>query len=94
MTPKFKEGTIVVATRKEATGCGIEYIRKGSIIEVADEVCECDYYANVYRNRREKERNDTHTIDVEKLRVATKAEADCYGKGIYYVDQVPSTSQN
>lgn len=87
--PKFKKGAIVVAIKEEKTGCGIRYIRKNSILKMAEDIYENEEVSGIYRNRREELSHNIHYINTVKLRAATEKEDECYEKGIYYTDQVP-----
>ena len=86
----IKKGTILVCIRLQATGCGIKYLKKGSIVKCAE---DCPTYRDtvqVYRNQREEDKDSWKPVDRKKLRKATPSETQMYYEGKYFLEEVES----
>jgi hypothetical protein len=83
---EIKEGTILVCIETQATGCGIKYVKIGSIVKCAFDIEDYRSSIGVNRNERERSNDKWHHIDRTKLRLATPEEAEMYAKGIYHLE--------
>lgn len=81
----IKAGTIIVATKTQSTGCGVKYIKKGSILEVARDKPNYNNDVRVFRNAEAKEEDDYHYIDITEAIMATAKEIEMWNKGIYFI---------
>jgi len=83
---KLSRGAILVVTDTQSTSCGIKYLRKGSIIELAEDKERFDHYLYVYRNHDEKGYDKEKAIGVDKVRLATPYEIEMWNNKIYFVE--------
>lgn len=82
------KGTILVCTKQQATGCGIKYLKKGSIVKCAEDCPDYRDTIMVYRNEDEMALDAWKPIDRKKLRKATPAETQMYYEGKYFLEEV------
>lgn len=88
ITAVVPKGTILVAIEDQTTFCGINYIRKGSIIKVAKNVEPWAAYVRVFRNKKAENENYYHNIDLENVREANELEIKMWDKEMYFIETV------
>jgi hypothetical protein len=84
----FKKGTILVCISDQKTGCGILYVKVGSIIKVAEEKPEWWATIPIYRNQDAEKNDHTHSIEKEKVRLATAEEVEAWNNEIYFIQDL------
>ena len=82
----IKKGIILVCTRDQSTGCGIRYLKKGSIVKCAAECPEWRDTVEIYRNETEMAEHDWKPVSRNKLRQATPEEEAMYYEGKYFLE--------
>lgn len=89
-TNKILAGTILVCINNQATGCGIKYLDKGSIVKCAKDCQEHRETVEVYRNENEMALGSWKAVNRNKLRLATPEESQMYYEGKYFLEPVES----
>jgi hypothetical protein len=84
----LKQGTILVATANQKTGCGILYVKSGSIIKVASDTPSYRSSIYIYRNKEAEEEDRTHVINEDKVRLATPEECEAWSNCIYFISDM------
>ena len=87
-TDKITAGTILVCIRTQATGCGIQYCKKGSIVKCA--LTPKSYHDSIpiFRNEKEEKVDKWLPVDRKKLRIASPEEVHMYYEGKYFLEEV------
>lgn len=85
---EIEADTILVAIEDQNTTCGINYIKQGSVLKVAKFKPEWRDNVRVFRNAKAEEDYNWHSIDLDKVRLATKIEEEMWNKEMYFVESV------
>lgn len=86
MVKLFTKGQIGVVTKLQSTGCGIKYLKKGSIVKIARDTQEFTTIVRVFRNPKEEFENNWHMCYIEDIRHAKEIEVAMYNKGQYFLE--------
>jgi hypothetical protein len=84
----INEGTILVCREEQATGCGIVYLKAGSIVKCARETAQWSNSVKVFRNKKAENEEHWHPIELAKVRRAKTHEIEMWNKEIYFVKSV------
>jgi hypothetical protein len=85
---KFEKGTILVATANQKTGCGILYVKSGSIIKVAEDSPAHRSSVYIYRNQEAEKEDRTHVISKDKVCLATPEEREAWADCVYFISDM------
>jgi hypothetical protein len=84
----INKGTILVSTKPQSTGCGITYLKQGSIVKCAEDSLPFQSSVKIYRNENEMALNSWKPVSRNKLRIATDDESLLYYSGKHFLEEV------
>lgn len=79
------EGTILVVTKRQTTGCGIVYLKKDSIVEVAHTTEIWNTGVKVYRNHTNRINDEYYFAYIRDVRMATDEEIKMWNDKVYFI---------
>ena len=88
----FPNGTILVCISDQKTGCGILYVRRGSIVKAAHPEKQYSSWTEVYRNRGEEATGRRVDMYCKNYRVATYEESLMWSDGVYHTAEAQNTN--
>lgn len=88
MTTKTKLPTIsdhLVVLKSQSTGCGIVYLKRGSIVKMAENSTSHHDVVKVYRSKPEY-KTKTYYATLCECRIATAEEVEMFNNGNYFTN--------
>lgn len=78
-------GDHLVVVRSQSTGCGIVYLRKGSIVKMAENSTSHHNVVKVYRSKPQY-KTKTYYANLSECRLATPEECEMFNNANYFTN--------